>query len=258
MMTDPSNDEANRPKFTVTVDIAIFTVVDHQLNAVLIHRGVPPFLGALALPGGRVEPDEDLLAAAVRELQEETALVIDPADLIQVGAYGAPRRDPRERVVSIAFAALVANLDKPTGGSDAATAAVYPVYEVLARNARALEQPNREHLLAFDHGQILDDALKVVTQLIEHTPLATHFCSPTFTLSELRQVYEAVWNEKLDAANFRKRILKAEGFLVPTGNKRLPKGERGRLAETYVCGNVKEISPPLRKPGTYFHEPRKR
>ena len=246
------------PPFAVTVDIAIFTLVHNELGAVLIRRGAPPFLGALALPGGFVKPDEDLLQAAVRELQEETALSVDSADLVQVGAYGAPQRDPRQRVVSVAFAALVANLDTPAGGSDAATADVYPVHDVLARNAEALAKPNPEHLLAFDHGQILTDALRVVTQLIEHTPLATQFCSPTFTLSELRQVYEVVWNEKLDAANFRKRILKAEGFLVPTGDKRLPKGERGRLAETYVCGNVKEISPPLRKPGTYFHEPRKR
>jgi 8-oxo-dGTP diphosphatase len=245
------------PPFAVTVDIAIFTLVHDDLGAVLIRRGAPPFLGALALPGGFVKPDEDLLEAAVRELEEETALTIDPADLVQVGAYGAPGRDPRQRVVSVAFAALVANLDKPAGGSDAASAAVYPVHEVLARNARALEQPNREHLLAFDHAHILDDALKVVTQLIERTPLATHFCTPTFTLGELRQVYEAVWNEKLDAANFRKRVLKADDFLVPTGTKRLPKGDRGRLAETYTRGSATEISPPLRKPGTYFHEPRK-
>lgn len=257
-MPPEPHDPRDFPPFAVTVDIAIFTLINNELGVVLIERGAPPFRGALALPGGFVKPEEDLLEAAVRELEEETALAIDPADLVQVGAYGAPNRDPRQRVVSIAFAALVANLDKPAGGSDAASAAVYPVHQVLARNAQALERPNPEHLLAFDHGQILSDALRVVSQLIERTPLATHFCAPTFTLSELRQVYEAVWNEKLDAANFRKRILKADGFLVPTGDKRLPKGDRGRLAETYVCGNVKEISPPLRKPGTYFHEPRKR
>ena len=257
-MPPEPHDPRDFPPFAVTVDIAIFTLINNELGVVLIERGGPPFRGALALPGGFVKPEEDLLEAAVRELEEETALAIDPADLVQVGAYGAPNRDPRQRVVSIAFAALVANLDKPAGGSDAASAAVYPVHQVLARNAQALERPNPEHLLAFDHGQILSDALRVVSQLIERTPLATHFCAPTFTLSELRQVYEAVWNEKLDAANFRKRILKADGFLVPTGDKRLPKGDRGRLAETYVCGNVKEISPPLRKPGTYFHEPRKR
>lgn len=257
-MTPEPHNPRDFPSFAVTVDIAIFTLVNNELGAVLIRRGAPPFLGALALPGGFVKPDEDLLRAAVRELQEETALAIDSADLVQVGAYGAPYRDPRQRVVSIAFAALVANLDKPAGGSDAASAEVHPVYDVLARNAEALGKPNPEHLLAFDHGQILTDALRVVSQLIEHTPLATHFCSPTFTLSELRQVYEVVWNEKLDAANFRKRVLKADDFLVPTGTKRLPKGDRGRLAETYTQGKATEISPPLRKPGTYFHEPRKR
>jgi 8-oxo-dGTP diphosphatase len=257
-MPEQSTYETNHPPFAVTVDIAIFTVVDHQFGAVLIHRGAPPFLGALALPGGFVKIDEDLLDAAVRELEEETALVIDPADLIQVGAYGAPDRDPRQRVVSVAYAALVADLAKPTGGSDAASAAVYPVHDVLARNAAALEKPNPEHLLAFDHGLILAEALRVVSNLIEQTALATNFCGPTFTLSELRQVYEAVWNEKLDAANFRKRVLKAENFLVPTGDKRLPKGDRGRLAETFTRGAATNISPPLRKPGTYFHEPRKR
>ena len=257
-MTDAVTNETNYPAFAVTVDIAIFTVVDRQLGAVLIRRGAPPFLGALALPGGFVKIDEDLLDAAVRELEEETALVIDPADLVQVGAFGKPGRDPRQRVVSVAYAALVADLAKPAGGSDAASAAVYPVHDVLARNALALERPNPEHLLAFDHGQILAAALETVSDLIGHTPLATNFCGPTFTLSELREVYEAVWNEKLDAANFRKRVLKAEGFLVPTGDKRLPKGDRGRLAETFTRGTATNISPPLRKPGTYFHEPRKR
>lgn len=233
------------PIFAVTVDIVVLTIQDGELHVVAIERGDDPkqFAGMLALPGGFVRIDEDLVDAAVRELHEEAALTVTPGQLLQVGAYGKPGRDPRQRVVSVAYAGLIADLPEPQGGSDARRALLHAAAPFLKGRTK----------LAFDHRSILSDAVDRVRRLIEETPAATRFCPPTFTLGELREVYEAVWGVDLDPANFRKRVLKTEGFVVPTGSKRLPKGDIGRLAETYRRGPAKELNPPLRQPHTYFH-----
>ena len=140
--------------FAVTVDIVLLTVVDRRLKVLLIRRGNPPYEGAWALPGGFVQPDEDLADAAVRELSEETAITQDRSRLRQIGAYGEPGRDPRMRVVTVAYLATVARLDQvPRGGTDATEAALQPVSEVRPGRVR----------LAFDHRRILDDALGLLT-----------------------------------------------------------------------------------------------
>lgn len=133
----------------VTVDVALFTPRQVRLHVVLVERGNDPYAGAWALPGGFVEIDEDLTAAAVRELMEETSLHVPIEALAQVGAYGAPGRDPRGRVVSVAYWALVEDLGAPTPGSDAAGCDLVPVDEALAHPER----------LAFDHHLILSDAV---------------------------------------------------------------------------------------------------
>lgn len=135
------------PPFAVTADVVLFT--DDLTHVVLVERGNEPFQGSLAIPGGFVEIDEDLSEAARRELAEETGLEVPPDQLRQLGAYGAPGRDPRMRVVSVVFWAVVAGDIEPTGGSDAAAALLLPVDEVLA-------EPDR---LAFDHHRILLDTL---------------------------------------------------------------------------------------------------
>ena len=136
--------------FAVTVDVVLLTVVERRLDVLLIQRGNPPYEGAWALPGGFVEPDEDLADAAARELLEETGIGVEPGGLLQVGAYGHPDRDPRMRVVTVAYGAIVAQLtEAPRGGSDAAHAGLVPVTEV---------QSGRE-TLAFDHRLIVDDAV---------------------------------------------------------------------------------------------------
>lgn len=134
----------------VTVDAAAFTERDGKANVVLIQRANPPHQGAWALPGGFVELDEDLPDAASRELSEETGLEIRPTDLIQVGAYGAPDRDPRLRVVTVLFWAFVADLRDPVASSDAAASRIIPLEEVTA--------PGFE--LAFDHPVVLRDAIE--------------------------------------------------------------------------------------------------
>jgi 8-oxo-dGTP diphosphatase len=150
MTSSAESDSSAYPPFAVTADVAVFTQRQGQLYVLLIERGTDPFRGRWALPGGFVDPDEDLRDAAVRELAEETG--ITAGGLEQFGAYGAPDRDPRMRVVAVAYWALVSDIEDPVGGDDAADAFLVPVEE-------ALSDPSR---LAFDHHQILTDAAERV------------------------------------------------------------------------------------------------
>lgn len=134
----------------VTVDVAVFTERQGRPMVALIQRANEPFRGAWALPGGFVEPDEDLADAASRELAEETGLRVPADRLTQIGAYGAPGRDPRMRVVTVSFWVRVADLGDPVGSSDAADSRLVPLDEATA--------PGFE--LAFDHLVVLGDAIE--------------------------------------------------------------------------------------------------
>lgn len=138
------------PPFAVTADVVALTRADGGWQVLLVTRGSDPFAGREALPGGFVDPDEDLADAARRELSEETAVAVAAGDMVQLGAYGRPDRDPRMRTVSVAFLLVLPDAVEATGGDDATGAAWRPVEEVLA-------QPDR---LAFDHEQILRDAVE--------------------------------------------------------------------------------------------------
>lgn len=135
------------PPFYVTADAVLLALADGVPQVLVIRRGNPPFEGEWALPGGFVDPDEDLHAAAVRELAEETG--IEVPRLRQLGAYGAPDRDPRHRTVSVAHLAVLERTEPPTAGDDAAHAEWKPVGWLLDGDR-----------LAFDHAQILRDALE--------------------------------------------------------------------------------------------------
>jgi 8-oxo-dGTP diphosphatase len=219
--------------FAVTVDLVVFTIRHEQLCALAVKRGGPPFRGRWALPGGFVEEDEDLLDAALRELAEETGLAELPVHLEQLATYGAPRRDPRQRVVSIAYLALAAELPDPAAGTDAAAARWRPVDELLAARPR----------LAFDHDQILEDGLERARAKLEYSPLATAFCAREFTVAELRRVYEVVWGLELDPRNFHRKVTGSPGFLVPTGRSTTRKG--GRPAQLYRRGGATVLNPPI-------------
>ena len=227
------------PPFAVTVDIVVLTLVDQRLHVLLVQRHGDPFAGAWALPGGFVKEDESLEDAADRELQEETG--VEAAEhLEQLGAYGEPDRDPRMRVVTVAYLAVLRHVDGLRAGGDAADTALVPVADVLSTRRRPL---------AFDHRRILEDAIARLSEQLEHTSLATAFVGPEFTLSELRTVYEASWDTTLDPGNFRRHMLRAD-ILSPTGETRPPGPEGGKPGEVYRV-EVPASAPlprPLRRP----------
>jgi 8-oxo-dGTP diphosphatase len=221
------------PAFAVAVDLVILTVREGSLQALLIERAEEPFVGQLALPGGFVRPDEDLEDAAMRELEEETGIQV--AHLEQLASYGDPDRDPRMRVVSVAYLALAPELPSPTAGTDAAAADWYPVSGLTRRR------------LAFDHRLILRDGVERARAKLEYTTLATAFCPPEFTISDLREVYEVIWGELLDPRNFSRKVLSTHGFVRATS--RTTSGSSGRPARLYRPGDALQLLPPLRRAG---------
>ncbi|CAM5254600.1 NUDIX hydrolase [Streptomyces tanashiensis] len=224
----PPYDPSAFPPFAVTVDLVVLTVRRHALCTLVVRRGEAPYQGRWALPGGFVQAAEDLGAAAARELVEETGLCAhDPASpppvptngahLEQLATYGAPDRDPRMRVVSVAHLALAPDLPAPRAGGDANSARWAPVEELLGEDEAAAAEDGGPAALAFDHARILADGVERARSKIEYSSLATAFCPPEFTVGELRRVYEAVWGVSLDPRNFHRKVTGTPGFLVPAG-----------------------------------------
>jgi 8-oxo-dGTP diphosphatase len=212
------------PHPAVTVDLVVFTLIDDALHVLLIERGLEPFKGEWALPGGFVRIKEPLEVAAKRELQEETGL--SEAYLEQVGAHGKPERDPRERVISIAYFAIISSDGvRLQAGSDA--------HRVTWRSARDLPD------LAFDHKEIIEAARIKLTDKMNRTNIALEFLPQEFTLSELQKVFEAVRSESVDKRNFRKWA-QSLSFIRPTG--RMRRGGQHRPAALYKA-NTKGLLP---------------
>jgi len=229
-------DPSQFPAFAVTVDVVVLTMVDGRLHALLVRRGVEPFEGMWAIPGGFKRPTETLDEAAARELVEETG--VDGASLLtQFGAYGNPGRDPRMNVVTIAYLAVLREVTGIVAGTDAASADLVPVSDAL--NGR-LE-------LAFDHARIVRDAVDRVRIDLELKGIATAFVGPTFTLAELRAVYEAVWGVQLDSANFRRSVLAEDGWVIPTGRRARPGASGGKPAELFRPGRMWKYVSPIRR-----------
>lgn len=229
------------PPIAVTVDIVLLTVRQGRFSVLLVRRGHPPFEGHWALPGGFVEQSEDLEEAAQRELGEETGLSDLPAGmhLEQLRTYGTPGRDPRMRVVSVAYVVFAPDLPAPRGGDDAAFARFWSVAELHDAGGP---------VLAFDHAKILAEGIERARAKIEYTPLAAAFLDEPFTLSELRGIYEEVWGVPQDPSNFRRKVLSRQGFVEPVGNHTASRGgSGGRPADLYRRGSASVLWPPLRR-----------
>ncbi|MFG2299047.1 NUDIX domain-containing protein [Streptomyces sp. NPDC048603] len=251
-MTTPSYDPHAFEPFAVTVDLAVFTVRAGRLHVLLIRRGQEPYAGAWALPGGFVLPRESAETAARRELAEETGLpgpVVAGLHLEQLRTYSEPDRDPRMRVVSVAFTALVPDMPEPAaeGGGDAAQARWVPADDT-GRPPASGRGDHRLASLAFDHDAILHDARERIRAKLEYTGLATAFCPPEFTLGELQAVYETVWDTTLDRPNFRRKVLATPGFVEPVPGAARLTGGRGKPAALYRAGSAAVLHPPLLRP----------
>jgi 8-oxo-dGTP diphosphatase len=184
--------EYNIPKPYVATDIIIFTIKDRDLKVLLIKRKSDPFKNQWAIPGGFVKLDESLEDAAKRELEEETG--VKEVYLEQLYTFGDPKRDPRGRVISVAYYALMNSKNiKLQASADASDAQWFSVKDLPK--------------LAFDHSMILDYALQRLKWKFEYTTVAFSLLPKKFSLTQLQKLYEIVFNREFDKRNFRKKVL---------------------------------------------------
>lgn len=234
-----SYNPSDYPAIAVTVDVVALTIRDGRLHVLLVERGEHPYAGRRALPGGFVRA-ESLDDAALRELGEETGLrpgsgALNRVHLEQLSTFGSPERDPRMRVISVAYLAFAPSLPDPRSGGDASAAGWVPVDEAVE--------------LAFDHDEILDAGLERARSKLEYAPLATAFVGTEFTIAELRAVYAAVWGEELHAGNFHRKVLSVPGFVESTGSTTERGGDRGGpRARLYRAGDARLLHPALLRP----------
>ncbi len=200
------------PKPSVTVDVVIITLRGEELQVLLVKRDLAPYKGRWAIPGGFVHISESLEAAARRELREETG--VTDVYLEQLYTFGDPGRDPRGRVISVAYIALVPAPLTVEAGSDAREARWWPLKELPA--------------LAFDHDKIVQLALTRLRYKIEYSAVGFRLMPEGFTLSELQRAYEIILGEPLDKRNFRRRIIEA-GIIEPTDDRRTGEGRPAQL-----------------------------
>jgi 8-oxo-dGTP diphosphatase len=230
------------PRSEHTVDIALFTIRSGEMSLLLVRRGEHPDKGKWALPGGFVRlgngeygEGEELDDAAYRELAEETGLEVFPGYLEQLKTYGSPWRDRRGRVFTTAYVGMMPDLPMPHGGGDAADSHFFAVADL-----GGVDGPQ----LAFDHLEIAQDALERVRGKIEYQGrLAASFLAQPFTIPELRRVYEAVWGSPVHRGDFRRKVLSASDFLVPTGD--VDTGTGGPPADLYRLGANTQLHPPM-------------
>lgn len=208
------------PRPSVAVDLVIFTIIDAQLRVLVVKRQEHPFKGDWALPGGFVrvgesarEPGEDLDVAARRELQEETGLDPDRVHIEQLFTFGRANRDPRMRVISVAYFALVRPDLAPfvKAGGDVSHAEWLPVDQL------------KKTELGFDHREVIETALNRVRGKLEYSAIAFDLVPLTFTIPELRHVYSIVLDKEMDPGNFRRKFnrMLEDGLIEQAPGKRI-------------------------------------
>ena len=215
------------PNPAVATDIVIFTIREEKLELLLIKRKNEPYQGDWGLPGGFVNPDEDLDTCAKRELKEETG--VTGVYLEQLYTFGNPKRDPRERIISVAYYALAPaeRITTLRAASDAADVAWFSLSKLPP--------------LAFDHRKIVDKALDRLVSKLEYSTIALRFMPEKFTLSELQAVYEIIRGEPLDKRNFRKWVI-GLGRIEETGEERREGNHRpAKLYRAKFPGKVEII-----------------
>lgn len=215
------------PHPAVTTDSVVFGFNGTGLSVLLIKRGIEPFIDQWAFPGGFIRMDESVEDGALRELHEETG--IEDIHIEQLQAFSAPDRDPRERVITIAFTAFVRQQDYGyiKGGDDAKEAKWFNLDELPT--------------LAFDHKQILEVALERLRNKIKLEPIAFYLLNKTFTMTQVQTIYEAVLGQKLDRRNFHKKMT-VLGYIIPTGDKLSANGRPGSLYSFDKEKYMEEIS----------------
>ena len=222
-MTAPSHSgNGHLPKHGIAVDVVLFTIQERTLKVLLITRGRPPYRGAWALPGGIVRPEESVDAAALRELQEETN--IGNIYLEQLYTFGEPARDPRGRIITVAYYALVN----------------WQQVELKARQrvSEASWFPVRRlPVLAFDHRRIVDAALERLRNKINYTTVGFQLLPREFTLTELQESYEVILGRRLDKRNFRRKMLQL-GILKGTRGFTTKGRQRPARLYTFTEPNV--------------------
>ena len=201
------------PRPSVTTDCVIFGYDGKDLKLLLVERGIPPFKGMWALPGGYLQMDEDAIDGAKRELFEETGL--RDAYIEQFRTFSAVDRDPRGRVITIAHLALV-RISEVKGGDDAAKAQWFPLKDVPQ--------------LAFDHDMILREAMKALRQKIHFEPVGFELLPDVFTMPQLQHLYESILDVRFDRRNFASKMLHL-GILEDTGSRE--PGAPSRVPATY-------------------------
>lgn len=219
-------------RHTVAVDIALFTIQDEALKVLLVRRDRLPFRGRWSLPGGFVRTDESIDEAALRELQEKTQ--ISNVYLEQLYTFGERDRDPRGRVVTVTYYALVNWQQFQLRGRPDISAAWFAVNPALPRKGGVKRLPE----LAFDHRRIIDYALERLRNKINYTTVGFQVLPRQFTLTELQGAYEVILNQRLDKRNFRKKMLQL-GILK--GTEDFTANSRQRPARLYTFTEPKVI-----------------
>lgn len=211
------------PHPSVTTDCVIFGYDGARLNVLLVERGLEPYKGRLAFPGGFLKMDEDADTGARRELKEETGL--ETAYMRQFHAFSDPQRDPRERVVTIAYYALV-KMQQVKGGDDAAAARWYPIGDVPA--------------LAFDHDRILRMAQQELRRQIHFEPIGFELLPEKFTVRQLQNLYESILDVKFDRRNFYNKM-RHLGLLVQLGETMHNTGGKDALLFSFNAAKYDEL-----------------